>query len=111
MGKHKILWGIIFPVLLLIAAVAFAESTTHYSNPTKLPGVHHVAIPEGKMLVQQYCTRCHNLQRVKSNIGKLSQQDWVSYITRMQKNGSTISDSQKQTVASYLSSLSSPKEF
>lgn len=67
--------------------------------------------PEAKALVQNRCTVCHNLTRVRDHIGKNDRNAWDTYVTRMQKNGAQITAPEKQAIVDYLSSLKSGKDL
>ncbi len=67
--------------------------------------------PEAKALVQNRCTVCHNLTRVRNHIGKNDRNAWDAYVTRMQKNGAQITEPEKQAIVDYLASLKSGKDL
>uniref|UniRef100_A0A832EJ50 Quinohemoprotein amine dehydrogenase alpha subunit haem binding domain-containing protein n=1 Tax=Desulfacinum infernum TaxID=35837 RepID=A0A832EJ50_9BACT len=67
--------------------------------------------PEGQSLVQNRCTVCHNLTRVRNHIGKNDRKAWNDYVSRMQKNGARVTDAEKQVIVDYLASLKSGKDL
>lgn len=67
--------------------------------------------PEARVLVQNRCTVCHNLTRVREHIGKNDRKAWDDYVTRMQKNGARVTDAEKQAIVDYLASLRSGKDL
>ena len=67
--------------------------------------------PEGQSLVQNRCTVCHNLTRVRYHIGKNDRKAWHDYVSRMQKNGARVTDAEKQVIVDYLASLKSGKDL
>jgi len=67
--------------------------------------------PEGRQLVQERCTVCHNLTRVRNHITKNDRKAWNDYVTRMQKHGARVSDAEKEVIVNFLSSLKSGKEL
>ncbi|MEJ5365911.1 MAG: hypothetical protein WHS86_12465 [Desulfosoma sp.] len=66
---------------------------------------------EARSLVQNRCTVCHNLARVKAHIGKNDRKAWDEYVSRMQKNGAQVTDAEKQAIVDYLASLKSGKDL
>lgn len=67
--------------------------------------------PEARALVQESCTACHNLKRVQRNIGKRDARAWDEYVARMQKKGAKVTDSEREIIVSFLSSLESGKDL
>jgi hypothetical protein len=62
----------------------------------------------GKLIVQEQCTKCHNLRRVKAFIGKLDMSGWNDIVNKMVVNGAKLSQEEKDVVIKFLSSVSSP---
>jgi mono/diheme cytochrome c family protein len=58
-------------------------------------------------LVQERCAACHNLGRVKRNIGKNDAQAWDALVDRMQKKGARVTDAERAIMAQFLASLES----
>lgn len=58
-------------------------------------------------LVQERCAACHNLGRVKRNIGKNDAQAWDALVDRMQKKGARVTDAERAIMAQFLASLAS----
>ncbi len=67
--------------------------------------------PEGRQLVQNRCTVCHNLTRVRDHITKNDRNAWNAYVTRMQKHGARVSDAEKEVIVDFLASLKSGKDL
>ena len=59
-------------------------------------------------MLNKYCTVCHNLNRVREEIGHRESLGWVQYISRMQENGADISDKEKYILAKYLGEMKEP---
>ena len=62
-------------------------------------------------LVQKQCASCHNLDRVKRNIGKVDALAWDDYVKRMQQNGARVTDPERVVIVEFLSSLKSGKDL
>lgn len=59
-------------------------------------------------MLRTYCTVCHDLERVRRNVGRQDKNGWLSYIGRMQQKGAKISDGEKNVLALHLSSIKRP---
>jgi hypothetical protein len=55
---------------------------------------------DGKALVEERCTECHNLQTVTS--AKKSRDGWTSNVERMIGKGARLNDAEKAAVIDYL---------
>jgi mono/diheme cytochrome c family protein len=62
---------------------------------------------EALALVQERCASCHNLTRVRQNVGKNDAQAWDDYVARMQRKGAKVTDSERADIVRFLSSLES----
>ncbi|MBI5592324.1 MAG: hypothetical protein HY881_17800 [Deltaproteobacteria bacterium] len=62
----------------------------------------------GKLIVQEQCTKCHNLRRVKAYIGKLDMPGWTDLVNKMLINGAKLTPEEKDAVVKFLSSAPSP---
>lgn len=62
----------------------------------------------GKFIVQEQCTKCHNLRRVKAYIGKLDMPGWTDLVNKMMKNGAKLTQEEKDAAIKFLSSATSP---
>jgi len=76
-----------------------------------LPDAASEPYGEGRALLQERCTSCHNLNRVKRKIGEYSVGQWDEYVTRMQQKGARVTDSEKETIVKFLFSLESGKDL
>jgi cytochrome c2 len=68
-------------------------------------------LEEGRILVQERCTVCHNLKRVRDHIVKNDAEAWDRYVARMQKKGAKVSDAQREVIVAYLASLESEEDL
>jgi hypothetical protein len=55
---------------------------------------------DGKALVEERCTVCHDLQRVES--ASKSREGWQSNVERMIDTGAQLNDAEKDAVIEYL---------
>ncbi len=55
---------------------------------------------DGKSLVAERCTKCHNMDRIVAK--KASADGWKTTVERMMGKGAKLSDAEKQTVIDYL---------
>lgn len=79
---------------------------TMFTTPAKAQGGS-----EARALVQNRCTVCHNLTRVREHIGRNDRKAWDDYVSRMQKNGARVTDAEKQVIVDFLASLKSGKDL
>ncbi len=68
---------------------------TRAAEPTKPP----VAL-DGATLLQERCTSCHNLDRVKS--AAKSKDQWTATVERMISKGAKLNDAEKSVLIEYL---------
>jgi len=66
-------------------------------SPTSAPVAGSL---DGAALVQEYCTECHSLNRVKRTSGSAA--EWASIIEDMVVEGLEATDQEKQTILAYL---------
>ena len=73
------------------------------------PPLAQDASDPGKLIVQDQCTKCHNLRRVKAYIGKkIDRSGWTELVNKMVQNGAKLTQEEKDAVIKFLSSVSSP---
>lgn len=63
---------------------------------------------QGKRIVNDQCTKCHNLRRVKSFVGKLDMSGWTKIVEKMVENGAKLTQEEKNAAIKFLSSASTP---
>ena len=94
MIKTKALLGATLFLLLLglvLAACAGAQESGGDPAPADL---------DGKALVEERCTQCHNLETVTS--AKKSRDAWQSTVERMIGKGAELNDAETTVVVDYL---------
>lgn len=62
-------------------------------------------------LVQERCASCHNLGRVKRNVGRIDAKAWDDTVARMQRNGARLTDEERAAIVEFLASLKSGQEL
>ncbi len=82
--------------------VAGTPPAAYPASPTQAPAseVYPVA-PDGKALVGERCTVCHDTARIQS--AKKTAADWQSTVARMKGKGAKLNDAETTVVTSYLS--------
>jgi cytochrome c-type biogenesis protein CcmH/NrfF len=68
---------------------------TKATEPTKPP-----AALDGAALLQERCSSCHNLDRVKS--AAKSKEQWTATVERMISKGARLNDAEKSVLIEYL---------
>jgi cytochrome c5 len=76
--------------LLLVLSLILAACAGAKEAPADL---------DGKALVEERCTKCHDLQRVIS--AKKSRDGWQSTVERMIGKGAELNDAEKAAVVDY----------
>lgn len=76
-------------------ATATTEEPTATSEPTSAPDDQ-----EGRVLLEERCTVCHNLDRVERT--QKSRESWVDTVDRMIGYGAQLSDSERTVLLDYL---------
>ena len=86
---------------------AEVDTVVNYLASNFAPGVNlpppvAVALPdgEGKQLVEQRCTGCHDLQKVGSD--RLGRHDWDRVVGRMLAIGAPMTADEAKTITAYL---------
>jgi hypothetical protein len=93
--SRRITWS--FIMVLLIAVLAFLAVAC-----TK--GIGESAAPsslDGKTLVQERCTQCHDLARVEA--ARKTREEWQSTVDRMVSKGARLNQAEEEAVVQYLS--------
>jgi cytochrome c5 len=79
--------------LITLVAVVFYLTTVWCSAADK-------AANDGKILFENNCGECHNLDRPKSQKTK---EEWKTTVFRMKQNGADITDDEANIIINYLS--------
>lgn len=58
--------------------------------------------PDPAALIQQHCTRCHSVQRIKAADHDAA--GWAATIKRMQGKGAQVTDAEAAAIAQFLAS-------
>ena len=91
------------------------ETVVNYLASNFGPGVNipppatRVSLPEGegKQLVEQRCSTCHELSRVGD--ARLARQDWDRVVAKMVSIGAPLTDDEAKTALTYLQKNFAPK--
>lgn len=77
-----------------------AAPTVEQAAPTEIVPSAVPAGIDGETLLQERCTRCHNLNRVTSKKASVAQ--WTSTVERMVQKGAILTDEEKLILIDYL---------
>jgi cytochrome c5 len=92
-------------LVLLLAALIAACAQTQQENtavPTQAGGVTNVPPPalDGQALLQDRCTRCHDLGRVEQT--RKTADGWRTTVERMVGKGADLSPEEQEVLIQYL---------
>ncbi len=105
-------WAIVIAMFIavgLLAACSAAETsqsteTPMVEEPTEIPDVVEPTSPppaiDGKVLLEQRCTVCHNLNRVMNKSWPLEQ--WEQTVSDMIRRGAQLNEEEKDALVKYL---------
>lgn len=103
MGKRILVaFAVVFVALLLtslFAACAGAKEDTAVP-PTEQEKATPPAALDGKALVEERCTKCHDLGRVES--AKKTAEEWKATVERMVAKGTQLNQEEQELVIKYL---------
>jgi cytochrome c5 len=100
---HKrivVAFAIVFLVLLLGSLFTACGGATreHISAPTAEEGAPSAL--DGKSLVEERCTQCHDLGRVEQ--AKKTAEEWKATVERMVGKGAQLNQAEQEVVIQYL---------
>jgi cytochrome c5 len=98
----------VFTMLLLVVLVgsllaACGAAKEETAVPTTEQEEAAPAALEGKTLVQERCTQCHDLGRVEQ--AKKSEEEWKASVERMVGKGAKLSQEEQELVIKYLAEM------
>jgi cytochrome c5 len=85
----------------LLSACGAAEEET--AVPTLEQEEVAPAALEGKSLLEERCTRCHDLRRVEQ--AKKSEEEWKATVERMVGKGAMLNEAERELVIGYLAEV------
>ncbi|TKJ28997.1 MAG: hypothetical protein CEE40_09980 [Chloroflexi bacterium B3_Chlor] len=101
MSKANVFFSILFASLVVLAlAVACGgqEQPSEVSPPS--------STASGAELLQERCTRCHTLDRVRAS--SKTEAEWEATVGRMRGKGAELTDAEAQTLIEYLAEAYGP---
>jgi len=118
--RTKIVLLISITLLILMGTILAACSsnakptaTTPSNQPpaatTKAPTTAPTVAPtggDGEKLLNERCTKCHSLDRVKT--AQKTQDQWQQIVTRMVGKGANLSNDEQKTLVEYLAKTYGP---
>lgn len=87
-------------LLGLLLAASCGEGQEQPAAPTSGSGQGAPATPDAPSLLQERCTRCHNLDRVEQ--ASKTQAEWRVTVERMVNRGAELSPAEIEAVVQYL---------
>jgi hypothetical protein len=91
--KMKPRWGLVSTAFTLVLTLALAACGGANQDPPS-------AGSDGKTLVEERCTRCHNLTRVEA--ARKTSEGWTVTVQRMVAYGARLDNAEQKTVIQYL---------
>lgn len=98
-----------FATVLLLLALALpgcsgastqSDGAGDTGASTPSPDASAGATAEGKRLVLERCTRCHDVTRIKQ--ANKDEGEWRATVARMRENGAEVDDSEAETIVRFL---------
>ena len=83
---------------LFVASCGTREEETVTSTSEQEPGTPPT--PEGQSLVQERCTKCHDMKRITR--AKKTVEEWAATVERMVSKGANLGPVEKEAVIQYL---------
>lgn len=81
--------------LMAVAALALTAAPRNGASPSHAP-----AVDRGRELVEDVCTYCHNLDRLRGQ--ELSREEWSGLIKGMIFEGAPVTDKEFSMILDYL---------
>jgi cytochrome c5 len=105
------IWGLVVVVVIvtgLLAACAPAapQAEPPKAQPTAPPTVAAAPAGDGAALLNERCTVCHNLDRVKS--AKKTSEQWAQTVSRMVGKGAKLNADEQKALVAYLAKTYAP---
>lgn len=102
MQARRILWRVVV-VLVMAMVVVWLGACASQAEPSE-PVMEDTA--DGAALLEQSCTKCHNLDRVTSK--QWSRDQWEQTVDNMIQKGAEVSADNKEPLLDYLSETYGP---
>jgi len=87
-------------VLLLGSLLAACGAKDETAVPTAEPGGGTPVTLDGKALLEERCTKCHDLGRVEQ--AKKTEEEWKATVERMVSKGAQLGQAEQTLVIQYL---------
>lgn len=88
-------------LLLVLALVLVTGAACKKEIPAPEPTPGEATGLDGAVILQEKCTKCHDLQRVEAQ--RLDDVGWEQVIDRMREKGADLTDDEATALAEYLS--------
>jgi hypothetical protein len=93
-------WSFIVLILVLAMSAVLTACSTPAATPTTAPSNPNTSGIDGAKLLNDRCTACHTLDRVKS--AKQTADQWNQTVTRMIGKGAQLNAEEKTALVAYL---------
>ena len=90
-------WVLVLTVLALLLTLVLVACGA--ANEEAAPAAAPAAL-DGKALVQERCTQCHDLKRVET--AKKTRDEWKTNVERMVSLGAQLDEGEQEAVIDYL---------
>jgi cytochrome c5 len=105
MSRTKAVLSVLVGVLL-VTTLGMSCGGQAAPTPPQAPGSTAAPVLGGEELLQERCTRCHDLDRVHA-AGK-SESEWEATVERMRGKGAELTDDEAQILVEYLAETYGP---
>lgn len=106
---RKLLPPILFILIVTVIGVACggpASAPTATSDLPAKPTTAPAQALDGKALMNERCTVCHNTERIQA--AKKTRADWEATVSRMKGNGAKLNDAETTALIDFLAATYKP---
>jgi len=94
-----ILYSFLIAVMIFVACKTQSTETVNV-KPENKGDEETVTAPDGKTLLEERCTQCHNLDKVYTKA--YDAEEWEDVVDRMIEKGAVLNDEERETLLDYL---------
>ena len=97
----------VFTMMLLVVLLGWLLAACGAAEETAVPTTEQEeaapAVLEGKALVEERCTQCHDLGRVEQ--ASKTEEEWKANVERMVGKGAQLDETEQELVIQYLAEM------